>query len=274
MDEDRIGAFRDFERAGWNEVASSYADSSKASTARAAGALLDAAGVTSGQQVLDIATGPGWTAAAARDRGADVVGLDISTAMVDEARHRHPDIRFEVGEAESLPFDDGAFDVVVSAFGMPHFADHQAVFREIHRVLRPGGRVAVSSWNAPSDNPFFAVALGAIATFGSLDVDLPEGVDMFSWADDAVCAELFQASGFGAHDRTRVPLEMTTDDGPAAVLNVLEHGSVRSRAIFKAQTPAAQQAIRNGLPSLLEPYRNGDTWTIEAIAFVVAADRR
>ena len=273
MGDDKIEAFRDFERDGWNEVAGDYARVAASSTATAAEALLDAARVKSGQRVLDIASGPGWVAAAARERGAEVVGLDISSAMVEVASQRYPDIRFEVGEAEALPFDDASFDVVVTAFGMPHFADHRAVFSEIHRVLAPGGRVAASSWNAPDKNPFFAIALGSIAAHGSLDVPLPEGVDMFSWADDAVCAELFASTGFGQHDRTEIPIVTVSDDGPAAVLDVLENASVRSRALFQAQTEEARAAIREGLAERLEPFRDGDTWTVLAAAFAIAADR-
>lgn len=83
-------------------------------------------------------SGPGFLAAAAADRGAVAVGLDIAEAMVAEASHRYPQIEFHQGAAESLPFDDHAFDAVVNALGMPHFADPTAFFRGSGRVLRSG----------------------------------------------------------------------------------------------------------------------------------------
>lgn len=267
-------AFSEFERAGWEEVVEGYTRQSAGSTQQVGEPLLDAAGVVAGTRVLDVATGPGWTAAAAASRSAAVVGLDLSAAMLDEARGRYPDIDFRQGDAEELPFDDGSFDVVVSAFGMPHFADHAAVFRECHRVLRDGGRLAVASWNPPPDNQFFAIALGAIAQAGSLDVDLPAGPDMFAWADDHNCEQLFSSTGFGPHTRTQVAITVTSDDGPADVVDALENAAVRSRALFRAQTPDAREAIKAKITELLSPLEAGGVWTIQMSAFVIAADRR
>ena len=272
MSEQQIEAFSEFERAGWNEVAEEYARVSRNLTPQAVGPLLDAAQVTSGDRVLDVASGPGWVAAEAAGRGADVTGLDISASMVEGARRRHPTITFEVGSAEEMPFEDGSFDAVVSAFGMPHFADHAAVSAQARRVLRPSGRLAVASWNPPATNPFFAVALGAIAQCGSLDVDLPVGVDMFMWADDDACRELFSRAGFGPHTRTPVDLLLVSDDGPAEVVKVLEGASVRSRALFHAQAPEAKVAIVEKIGELLEPMERDGTWTITASAFVLSAE--
>jgi ubiquinone/menaquinone biosynthesis C-methylase UbiE len=272
MSDQQIEAFREFERAGWNEVAEEYARVSRNLTPQAAGPLLDAAQVTSGDRVLDVASGPGWVAAEAAGRGADATGLDISASMVEGARRRHPTITFEVGSAEEMPFEDGSFDAVVSAFGMPHFADHAAVFAEVRRVLRPSGRLAVASWNPPATNPFFAVALGAIAQCGSLDVDLPVGVDMFTWADDDACRELFSRAGLGPHTRTPVDLLLVSDDGPAEVVKVLDGASVRSRALFHAQAPEAKVAIVEKIGELLGPMERDGMWTITASAFVLSAE--
>lgn len=273
MADDEKERFAAFERAGWEEVAEAYAEASDGVTTQICAPLLDAAGVRAGDRVLDVATGPGWTAAAALARGATVTGLDVSAPMLDVARRRWPDARFELGAAEDLPFEDGEFDVVVSAFGMPHFADHLAVFRECHRVLGDAGRIAVASWNPPRRSPFFAVALGAIAQCGSLDVDLPQGVDMFAWADDDVCRELFSSAGFGDHTRIEVELQFVSDDGPAQVQDMLENASVRSRALFAAQTDVAREAILARIAEMLEPMESDGTWTIPATAFVLVAER-
>lgn len=274
IDDSEKRSFAEFERAGWEEVASGYTRASDGSTTQVCEPLLAAVEVRAGDRVLDVATGPGWTAAAAATRGATVTGLDISRSMLDEARRRHPDIRFELGAAEEMPFEDGSFDVVVSAFGMPHFADHEAVFRECHRVLADAGRLAVASWNPPARNPFFAVALGAIAQCGSLDVDLPEGVDMFAWADDEVCRQLFASTGFGEHRRTEVELQFVSDDGPGQMRETLENASVRSRALFQAQTDQARRAILARIAEMLEPMESDGTWTIPATAFVLSTARR
>src|SRR5712671_2365691 len=86
--------FQQFEHTGWEEAAAFYGDAFGALTAQTAGPLLDAVGVAPGVRVLDVATGPGFIAAAATARGAAVVGLDFSPAMIAEARRRHPAITF------------------------------------------------------------------------------------------------------------------------------------------------------------------------------------
>lgn len=269
----RNRSFQDFERTGWNEVATSYADSIGRVTAGVARALLDAANVVPGSAVLDVATGPGWVAAAAVERGASAVGVDIAQAMVDEARRRHPDMEFRVGSAEELPVGAETFDAVVSAFGMPHFADHEAFAAEAWRVLRPRGRLAFASWYPPARNPFFAVVLGAIARHGSLDVDLPDGVDMFQWADTASCQDLLSGAGFGPLVRHDVNLVWDDDDGPTAMMNFLDNGGVRSRALFKAQTRKAKLAIAEDIAASLTTYESDGTWSIPLSAFVVAAPK-
>lgn len=152
-------AFQEFERNGWNEVAEVYAAlvDGAGVTQAVASSLLDGGGVTAGTAVVDVATGPGLLAAAAAARGATATGIDFAADMVRVASAAHPGVTFEVGAAESLPLDDAGADAVVSAWGMPHFADHAAFFAEVYRVLRPGGRLSLSTWCAPPKNVFFAI---------------------------------------------------------------------------------------------------------------------
>jgi ubiquinone/menaquinone biosynthesis C-methylase UbiE len=73
-----------------------------------------------GTRVVDVTTGAGYAAAAAADRGAEVIGIDFSATQVALARQRYPSLEFREGDAGALPFPDGAFYAVVSNFGMPH----------------------------------------------------------------------------------------------------------------------------------------------------------
>jgi demethylmenaquinone methyltransferase/2-methoxy-6-polyprenyl-1,4-benzoquinol methylase len=110
--------------------------------------LVAASGARPGMAVLDVATGTG---AVARDLArrvgpnGSIVGVDISLGMVERARRRAgtpPNIGYEIGDALALPFDDGAFDAATIAFGMRNLPDYELGFREMSRVVRPGGVVA------------------------------------------------------------------------------------------------------------------------------------
>jgi ubiquinone/menaquinone biosynthesis C-methylase UbiE len=113
-------AFGDFELAGWEDEATTaeYDRHLSLVTTQSVEALLDDAGVKRGHKVLDVASGAGYVAAAAAQRGADSLGIDFSTTQVRLARARYPSIRFEQANAEALPFDTEAFEAVVNAFGL------------------------------------------------------------------------------------------------------------------------------------------------------------
>ena len=129
-------AFHDFEQAGWERAAEHYGDAFGSVTVQTADALLDAVRAAAGARLLDVATGPGFIAGAAAARGAEVVGLDFSAAMIEEARRRHPAITFRAGDAEALPFDVASFDAVVMNFGLLHLARPDTALAEQRRIDR------------------------------------------------------------------------------------------------------------------------------------------
>jgi SAM-dependent methyltransferase len=97
-------AFIAFEADGWQRQAPTYGDFLGQITRQFVSALLDAAGVVSGLKVLDLATGPGYAAGMAAQRGAAVIGVDFAEAMVQLAQRGHPDLDFREPDAEALPF--------------------------------------------------------------------------------------------------------------------------------------------------------------------------
>ncbi len=103
-----------------------------------------------GQRWLDVATGTGELARPAARAGADVTGLDLAPGLIETARRRAEEeglaIRFDVGDAERLPYPDASFDIVCSSFGCMFAPDHAAVAGELARVCRPGGRLALACW--------------------------------------------------------------------------------------------------------------------------------
>ena len=112
--------------------------------------LCEAADLRGGSRVLDVATGSGNAALGAARRRCEVTGIDYVAALLERARERaraeRLDIRFEEGDAEKLPFADASFDAVLSTFGVMFAPDQERAAREMLRVCRPGGRIALASW--------------------------------------------------------------------------------------------------------------------------------
>jgi ubiquinone/menaquinone biosynthesis C-methylase UbiE len=120
--------------------------------------LVRACEVRAGQRVLDVATGSGLAAVAAAATGASVVGTDITPELLAAAAASSAPVEWVLGDAQSLPFEDGEFDVVLSCLGAIFAPDHQAAADELLRVCRPGGVVGLANWTPEgSVGRFFAV---------------------------------------------------------------------------------------------------------------------
>jgi ubiquinone/menaquinone biosynthesis C-methylase UbiE len=113
-----------------------------------------------GHQVLDVACGTGALTIAAKEivgSAGSVTGLDINPEMLTVARRKRADIDWREGPAEQLPFNDSSFDAVVSQFGCMFFEDRPAALREMLRVLRPGGHLAVAVCDGLDHSPGYSV---------------------------------------------------------------------------------------------------------------------
>ena len=117
-----------------------------------------------GDRVLDACCGTGDLAVEAERRGGRVVGLDFSERMLERARSKSGTIEWVRGDALALPFADGEFDAVTVGFGVRNLDDLDHGLRELARVLRPGGRIAVLEITRPRGllRPFFRIWLDAM----------------------------------------------------------------------------------------------------------------
>jgi demethylmenaquinone methyltransferase / 2-methoxy-6-polyprenyl-1,4-benzoquinol methylase len=161
--------------------------------------------VRKGDRVLDACCGTGDLALAARSRGADVVGLDFSEAMLDRARAKSSEIEWVRGDMLALPFDDASFDAVTVGFGVRNVDDLKAGLGELRRVLRPGGRVGILEITRPRGAlaPFYRLwfdrvvpALGRVLPGGAAYTYLPASVRRFPGPEEL--ASLLVAAGFEA----------------------------------------------------------------------------
>jgi ubiquinone/menaquinone biosynthesis C-methylase UbiE len=162
--------------------------------------LLDRAKPQPGERVLDVACGTGIVArmVAQQMKGqVHITGLDLSPAMVEVARstaaQEGSTIEWHVGSADSLPFSDSSFDLVVIQQGLQFFPDHAAALREVFRVLVPGGRVTSATWTEIDNHPFFIAFAEAVERhFGTSAMYTP-----FALGDRKKLHALFIDTGFG-----------------------------------------------------------------------------
>ncbi len=182
---DAVASYKEGQRQVWAGFAVV-----EANTAMAAPALLRFAGVEAGSNVLDVACGTGVVALTAARLGAKVTGVDLTPELIDRAR-TNSDLMgvaadWHVGDAESLPFEDGQFDVVVSQFGHMFAPRPEVAVSEMLRVLRPGGTIAFSTW---PPHLYTGRNFGLGARYGP---PLPEGIaPPLQWGDpDVIRARL------------------------------------------------------------------------------------
>lgn len=264
---------REYERKSHDALAGGYRDFFARVTALAIAPLLDAAQVTRGTRLLDVASGPGFVAAAARERGARAVGVDLSPRMVEIARALHAGIDFDEADVEHLPFADGAFDAVVCNFGIGHFPNPELALAECLRVLRPGGHIAFAWWDDPSRHRLQAVFREATAEVGAVAPnDLPQGHSSLRFCDAAEFLQLLRGPGLaGATVEPHATTYLVPD------VEAWWHGGLASLALTGAairnQTETTRNAIRAAFERRALPYANSGGLRIP-IAFNIGSGRK
>lgn len=215
--------------------------------------LAEAADVRAGERVLDIAAGNGNTTLAAARRFAEVTSTDYVPTLLDKgaqrARAEGLDVRFQVADAEALPFDDGSFDAALSTFGAMFTPDHQATAREMLRVVRDGGRVGLANWTPDG-------FIGRLFKVIGAHVPPPAGVKSPAlWGTEPHIVELFgpQAAQIRCerrhfHFRYR---------SPAHWLQVFRTFYGPTHKAFAALDEAGAKALEREIAALLESMNTG-----------------
>lgn len=250
-------AFAEFEHRGWDAVSDGYARHFAPLTRQAVEPTLEAAGVAAGMTLLDACCGPGVIASAALARGARVSGIDFSAEVVALARREVADAEFQQGDVQSLPFADDRFDAVVCGYGIIHVPDPARALAELYRVLKPGGRVAVSVWEPPLAGNGFGLLFGAIKRHGDLDVPLPHGPDFFQFSDAGRLSAALTEAGLRDAHVERVEQYWEFDHAHGLVDGIME-GAVRARGLILAQSDAVRERIFADIVAGMKPFEIGD----------------
>jgi SAM-dependent methyltransferase len=265
-------AFNAFEAAGWAERADGYHRFFGSLTTQVIEPLLDAAAVGAGKRVLDVATGPGYCAAAATARGADTVGVDVAGEMLTLARRLHPGIEFVQGDAEHLPFDDGSFDAVVGNFVILHLGRPEQGAAELVRVLEPGGRLALSTWDLPERTRLLGVFLEAAEEVGAAPPDIPAGPPFFRFAEDSEFTRLLEGAGLADVEVQTLSL---THRLPSAdeLWDGFRDGTVRIGALLVGQAPETTERLRAAFDRRVRDYTAADGSIELPVSVKVASGR-
>ena len=175
-------------------------------------------GLTGSERVLDVCCGTGDLAVAMLDGGAgEVVGTDFAPAMVEIAKEKAGErIGFQVADTTRVPFADESFDVATVGFGVRNLEDMDAGFREMHRVLKPGGRFLILEFSRPPNpvfravyHTYFMIVLPMIGNLVSGGADnaytyLPRSVMAFPGPN--ALSDRLKRAGFSRVDVTRLSL--------------------------------------------------------------------
>ena len=217
-----------------------------------------------GQRVLDVAAGSGNAALAAARRGARVTAADFVPRLLQAAARRAQaeglELETREADAQSLPFPDGAFDVVLSTFGVMFAPDQARAAAELLRVCRPGGRIGLTAWTPASVMAATQAIAGRFAPFPPV----PGARSPIEWGTEARVRELL---GSGVTELTAQVL--STDMcgiSPAGRVEFNRAYVGPTQAVFDRLDPAAQQTLAAELASCLQQFNRAADGTLVAPA--------
>lgn len=204
-------------------------------------------GLTPGMRVLDVACGTGNLALPAARLGAKVTGIDIAPNLIEQAKASAAaeglDIRFDVGDAEAMPYDDGSFDVVMTMFGAMFTPRPELAAAELIRVCRPGGTIAMANWTGGGFT-------GQMFKTNAKHVPPPPGMPSpLLWSDEATVRQRL-ADGIAGLEMTVQPIEMTFPFPPADVVEHFRLYFGPTNKAFNSLSEEGQEALRADLVRL------------------------
>ncbi len=242
--------------------------------------MLDHAGLQPGLRLLELAAGPGETGFLAAELirpGGWLVCSDATDEMLDVARARAKElgienVEFKRIELEWIDLDTASVDVVLCKWGLMFAVDPEAALREVRRVLRPGGRVALAVWDEPSVNPWATVTTRALSELGHTTQPDPDAPGMFALASPGLLQDVLEAAGF-------VDVVVELVEPPRAFESVEEYVAETDDLssmfgdVFDPLSDEQRAEVIAKITELAEPYIEADgSLRFPARSLVAAAD--
>ena len=212
----------------WDLVAEGYAETTMQILAQYAEEAVAACKLQSGATILDVACGPGTLALIVAREAGHVHGIDFSETMLDifqknAARAGYTNVSIQHCDAQTLPYHDEMFDAAFSMFGLMFFPERSKGFAEIHRTLKPGGSIAVTSWAPVDQSPAMQIMFGALR---AIKPDLPEPQRSITSLENP---ELFNQELLNAGFKN-VEIRCVTKAFPVASISEFWEGMVKGSA--------------------------------------------
>lgn len=212
----------------------------------------------SGTIYLDAGCGSGMAAAMAARRGAKVSGIDAAENLLTIARERTPSGDFRLGDLETLPFADAAFDLVTGFNSFQYAGNPVAALTEARRVTKPSGHIVIMTWGPPENMP----AASLVKALGPLLPPPPPGAPgPFALSDENALRGLAQSAGLK-------PQEIVDAPGPFRYRDLDEglRGLNSSGVAARAMAHSGEDAVNKAHADALAPFRQAEgSYAIDAV---------
>jgi SAM-dependent methyltransferase len=233
-----------------------------------------------GMKVLDLASGTGEPAISLASRvGSEghVTALDLSAELLliaeERARQRGLD-NFSMcqADAQSLPFSDQSFDLVTCRFGVMFFADCNNALREVHRVLRPGGRVCFLAWG-PFDQPYWSNTMGVVVKHVGGPAIPPGDANPFKFAEPGSLSAALHQAGYAAVEENTKTLPWIWPGSEDEVWEYQKAVAVPFRPLLDRVPPEKWDAVNHEVHAALLRYAEDGSVKFGAVVVLASGIR-
>ncbi len=227
--------------------------------------MIEHANLQPGQRVLELAAGPGDTgflAAELIEPGGTLVSSDASDAMLELARRRAQtfgvrNVEFANLQLEWIDLPAAGVDAALCRWGVMLCVDPPAAVKEIRRILRPGGRVALAVWDLPERNPWATIPSRTLIELGHSTPPDPSAPSMFALSEPGRLEALFEEAGFAEIEVDAVELDRTYE-GVGALLEETHDLSMMFADVYDGLDDGGRREVAKTMASLAEPYMQAD----------------